>query len=51
MWECKVASFWALFALQNSTFQVLAMTVDKYIAIKWPHRGSCIHSTTKESQK
>ena len=40
MWECKVAAFWALFALQNSTFQVLAMTIDKYIAIKWPHRAA-----------
>ena len=39
-WECKVAAFWALFALQNSTFQVLAMTIDKYIAIKWPHRAA-----------
>ena len=40
MWECKVTAFWALFALQNSTFQVLAMTVDKYIAIKWPHKAA-----------
>ena len=40
MLECKVAAFWALFALQNSTFQVLAMTVDKYIAIKWPHKAA-----------
>ena len=30
----------ALFALQNGTFQVLAMTLDKYIAIKWPHRAA-----------
>ena len=35
--ECKVIDFLVLYALQNSKFQVLAMTVDKYIAIKWPH--------------
>ena len=39
LWTCKVASFCALFALQNSTFQIVAMTIDKYIAIKWPHRA------------
>ena len=38
--ECRFASFWALFGLQNSTFQVLAMTVDKFIAIKWPHKAA-----------
>ena len=36
--ECKVSCFAALFALQNGTYQVLAMTLDKYIAIKWPHK-------------
>ena len=49
MWECKLASFWALFALQNSTFQVLAMTVDKYIAIKWPHRAAA-YSTPRRAK-
>ena len=38
--ECKVVDFFGLYALQNSTFQILAMTVDKYIAIKWPHKAS-----------
>ena len=38
--ECKFLAFLALFALQNCTFQVLAMTVDKYIAVKWPHRAA-----------
>ena len=38
--ECKVASYLALLLLQNSTFQILLMTVDKYIAIKWPHRAA-----------
>ena len=36
--ECKLNVFVTLFALQNSTFQILSMTLDKYIAIKWPHR-------------
>ena len=40
VWTCKVASFCALYALQNSAFQVSAMTIDKYIAIKWPHRAA-----------
>ena len=49
LWECKLAAFCALFALQNSTFQVLAMTVDKYIAIKWPHRAST-YSTPRRAK-
>ena len=40
LWECKFAAFCTLFALQNSSFQVLAMTIDKYIAIKWPHKAA-----------
>ena len=38
--ECKLSAFFALFALQNCTFLVLFMTIDKYIAIKWPHRAA-----------
>ena len=38
--ECKIAAFVALFALQNCTYLILAMTIDKYIAIKWPHRAA-----------
>ena len=38
--ECKISAFLTLFALQNGTFQVLAMTLDKYIAIKWPYKAS-----------
>ena len=38
--ECKLTSFISLFVLQNGTYQVLAMTLDKYIAIKWPHRAA-----------
>ena len=42
--ECKIASFFGLHVVQNGTFQVLAMTLDKYVAIKWPHK-SATHST------
>ena len=38
--ECKFVAFGALFALQNCTFLIVAMTVDKYIAVKWPHRAA-----------
>ena len=47
--ECKVTSFLVLLILQNSTFQILAMTVDKYIAIKWPHRAAS-YSTPKTAK-
>ena len=42
--ECKVVDFLGLHALQNSTLQILAMTTDKYIAIKWPHRAATYSS-------
>ena len=38
--ECKLLAFFVLLILQNSTYQVVAMTIDKYIAIKWPHKAS-----------
>ena len=47
--ECKISGFVSLFALQNCTFQVLAMTLDKYIAIKWPHRAAT-YSTPKRAK-
>ena len=47
--ECKFTSFLVLLLLQNSTFQILAMTVDKHIAIKWPHRAA-IYSTPKRAK-
>ena len=47
--ECKIISFLGLAVLQNSTFQILAMTVDKYIAIKWPHRAAT-YSTPKQAK-
>ena len=45
--ECKLSVFLTLFALQNGTFQVLAMTLDKYIAIKWPHKAATYSTPTR----
>ena len=49
LWDCRVAAFLVNFCLQCATYQVLAMTVDKYIAIKWPHRA-VIHSTPRKAR-
>ena len=46
--EYKFLAFLALSALQNRTFLVVAMTNDKYIAIKWPHRAA-IYSTPQRA--
>ena len=48
-WECKIANYLDYFALQCATYQVLAMTFDKFVAIKWPHR-SAIHSTPRRAK-
>ena len=47
--ECKIAAFLVLMGLQNSTFQVITMTFDKYIAIKWPHKA-VIYSTPRRAK-
>ena len=47
--ECKISALIFLFALQNETFQVLSMTLDKYIANKVASQSSCAQYT-KESQ-
>ena len=47
--ECKFVAFGALFALQNCTFLILSMTIDKYIAIKWPHRAAT-YSTPRRAR-
>ena len=47
--ECKLASFFGLHVVQNSTFQVIAMTLDKYVAIKWPHKAAT-YSTPKKAK-
>ena len=46
LWECKTVTYLFMIALQSSTYQVLAMTLDKYVAIKWPHRAAT-YSTSK----
>ena len=38
--ECKMNVYFAYFSLQTATYQVLVMTIDKYVAIKWPHRAA-----------
>ena len=38
--ECHVTAVAILFALQNCTYLILAMTIDKYIAITWPHKAA-----------
>ena len=47
--ECKLKVYLVFCALQNSTYQVLVTTIDKYVAIKWPHRAAT-YSTPKSSQ-
>ena len=47
--ECKISVYVARFCLQTATFQILAMTIDKYIAIKWPHK-SATYSTPKRAK-
>ena len=47
--ECKINCYFAFLSLQCATYQVLSMTVDKYIAIKWPHRAAA-YSTPKRAK-
>ena len=49
LWECKIAVYLFKFSLQNSVCQVLAMTFDKYVAIKWPHRAAT-YSTPRRAK-
>ena len=42
--SCWLTPYLSTVVLQNSTFQILAMTIDKYIAIKWPHKAA-LYST------
>ena len=46
---CRIESFLIMFALQNATYQVVAMTIDKLIAIKWPHKAA-INSTPRRAK-
>ena len=47
--ECGIASFFDLHVVQNSTYQVIAMTTDKFIAIKWPYKAAT-YSTPKRAK-
>ena len=47
--QCKTVTFLTALVQQNSRYQVLAMTVDKYIAIKWPHKAAT-YSTPKRAK-
>ena len=39
-WECKSNAYFAYLCLQTATYLILAMTIDKYIAIQWPHKSA-----------
>ena len=47
--ECKFKNLIAFVALQSCTFLILAMTIDKYIAIKWPH-SAATNSTPRRAK-
>ena len=38
--KCQIAAYLVNFSQQSSAYHILAMTVDKYVAIKWPHKAS-----------
>ena len=46
--ECHGMAYLVSITLQNSTFRVLAMSVDKYIAVKWPHKAA-VYNTSKRA--
>ena len=46
---CKIDSFLIMCALQNATYQVVAMTIDKYIAVKWPQKAAT-YSTPRRAK-
>ena len=48
-WECEMNCYFANFSLQCTTYLVLAMTIDKYVAIKWPHRAAT-YSTPRRAK-
>ena len=48
--DCKVAAYFVLLGVQNSTFLVLAMTFDKYTAIQFPHKAAT-YSTPNRAKK
>ena len=49
LWECRLSAYLHIFCLQCATYQVLSMTLDKYVAIKWPHRAAT-YSTPRRAR-
>ena len=49
LWACKSLAYLVMFFLQSSTYLILTMTLDKYIAIIWPHKAAT-YSTTKRAK-
>ena len=49
LWECKIVTYFVNIFLQCATYQIVAMTFDKYFAIKWPHRAAT-YSTPKRAK-
>ena len=49
LWECIINAFLHNFALQCATYLIVTMTIDKYIAIKWPHRAA-VYSSPKRAR-
>ena len=47
--ECKIAVYFTFFTLQCATYLILAMTFDKYVAIKWSHR-SALYSSPRRAK-
>ena len=45
--QCKIINWLTASVLQNSRYQVLAMTIDKYVAIKWPHKAATYSTPRK----
>ena len=47
LWGCKSKAYLISFCIQTSTYLVLAMTSEKYVAIKWPHKAAAFSTPTR----
>ena len=47
--QCKTVTFLTGVVIQNSRYLVLAMTIDKYVAIKWQHKAAT-YSTPRRAK-
>ena len=47
--DCRIMSFLIQLSLQNTIYQIVAMTIDKFIAIKWPHKATT-YSTPRRAK-